>query len=186
MATIGNAQSFRVEGNVPGNLTVSGNATISGSSATVNGNEVRTVGTSGAIVQYKEKEYSTDFTSTSTSFVDAFTGFTFTPTSATNKVRLEFFARYYNSNVNMDTAHQFVRDSTIIWTGATYYANASAATWATSLVYTDTPGTTSQVTYKIQARIITAGAGSGDVRIITTGSNALNPNAYFRAWEIVV
>ena len=166
-------------------ITGTGNGSLNNLALSANTGTIVDTARAGTVVQYAEKEYSTDFTSTSTSFVDAFTGFTFTPTSATNKVRLEFFARYYNNNVNMDTAHQIVRDSTTIWNGATYYASASAATWTSSLVYTDTPGTTSQVTYKIQARIITAGAGSGSVRIITTGSNALNPNAYFRAWEIV-
>jgi hypothetical protein len=43
MSYIGNAQSFRVEGNVPGNLTISGNATVSGTSLTVDGNEALVV-----------------------------------------------------------------------------------------------------------------------------------------------
>lgn len=43
MATIGNAPVFPTESVLPGNLTVTGNATISGSSATVNGNEALVV-----------------------------------------------------------------------------------------------------------------------------------------------
>jgi len=43
MATIGNAPVFPTESVLPGNLQVTGNATISGSSTTVNGNEVLVV-----------------------------------------------------------------------------------------------------------------------------------------------
>ena len=153
------------------------NLSLSGNTATI----VDT-GKAGTVVQYAEKEYTTGYSTSSGTFSDAFTGFTFTPTSTTNKVRLELWGRFYLDAAGMDSQFRFVRDSTNIWTGTHIFAFNSAIANCSSLIYLDTPSTTSQVTYKIQGRVE---SGSGNVRVLTSGDNALNPNVYFRAWEIV-
>ena len=153
------------------------NLSLSGNTATI----VDT-GKAGTVVQYKEQLYTTAFSTTSSSFVDAFTGFTFTPTSSTNKVRLEFFGRFYLNASGMDSQFRFVRDSTDLWTGTHIYGLNSAVANCSTLVYTDTPGTTSQVTYKLQGKRL---GGTGTVYVATTSLYSGNPDAYFRAWEIV-
>ena len=138
----------------------------------------------GTVVQYAEKEYTTAFSTTSSTYVDAFTGFTFTPTSATNKVRIEFFGRFYSDAASTDCSFQIVRDSTNIWTGASLFIGAATNGFAlcSSIIHLDSPATTSQVTYKLQGKRI---SGSGQCRVLASSDNALNPDPYFRAWEIV-
>ena len=159
MAYIGNAPVFPTESVLPGNLTVSGNTTISGSSATVNGNEVRTVGTSGAILQVKSMvRTQSTFTTTSTSFVDV-TDFnlSITPTSSSNKIFCFVDALVRTTggfHQNARSEINLVRDSTVInnkflgqYVGHTYGNNLYIPT---QIIHLDSPATTSSVTYKIQ------------------------------------
>lgn len=185
MATIGNAPVFPTESVLPGNLQVTGNATISGTTNSVgalteNSNAVRTVATSGAILQVAEQQYTSNFATTSSTYVDAYTGFTFTPSSATNKVYVSFIGRLYNDAASTDGGFQIVRDSTAIFSGNNLYCGAVTAGIAviSSIDYLDSPGTTSQVTYKLQGKRT---SGSGQTRVL---ANAAAP-AIFRAWEIV-
>ena len=176
MATIGNAQSFRVEGNVPGNLTVSGNATISGSSTTVNGNEVRTVGTSGAILQVKSSIKTDIFSTTSTSFADVSDlSVAITPSSTSNKV-LVLVTLGANGNTTSSVLFNLVRGSTTLAqpdsganpatinlfnTGTTDVDNAA-------INFLDSPSTTSSTTYKIQMRV---DGGTGYLNRHTSNTN---------------
>jgi len=136
----------------------------------------------GTVVQFKEQEYTALFSTTSSTFVDAYTGFTFTPTSSTNKVYIEFFARFFADASTTDIGFQIVRDSTVVWVGNAFFAGSSTIAINSTLSAVDTPGTTSEVTYKLQGKRT---SGSGNCRVITTGDNVGNPDAYFRAWEIV-
>jgi hypothetical protein len=155
MSYIGNAQSFRVEGNVPGNLTVSGNTTISGSSATVNGDEVRTLGTSGAIVQVVQNTYATQVRSQTNTLVDTGLNATITPTSSSNKI-LVFVQQsgcYKDSNNTHGTIRLY-RGTTFIQMIDNYFAytNSTARSGIGSVCgqFLDSPATTSAITYKTQ------------------------------------
>ena len=153
MSYIGNAQSFRVEGNVPGNLTVSGNATISGSSATVNGNEVRTLGTSGAVVQVVQGTYSTQERTGSNTLIDTGLTATITPTSSSNKI-LVFVQQsgcYKDSN-NTGGTIRLYKGATHLRTFSGNFARSGSTAvnniGTVSGAFLDSPATTSAVTYK--------------------------------------
>lgn len=184
MATIGNAQSFRVEGNVPGNLTVSGNATISGSSATVNGDEVRTLGTSGAILQVVSVNTDTKVTVSTGTFTDTGLSASITPTSSSNKI-LVLVNQQFNVRRSVDSnGHglQLLRGSTTIWEsaknstgGLMNYMNGvgGRSFWGYATIqYLDSPATTSSTTYKTQGRpYLTTSSGLVDYQRDQTDAN---------------
>ena len=163
MATIGNAPVFPTESVLPGNLEVTGNATISGSSATVNGDEVRTLGTSGAIVQVVSSMGSvTDTTSTSANL--SLHTQAITPTSSSNKILV--IASLTSERVSASVAHYYwgnlYRDSTNIlnhFGNAMNFKSDESERSHCAATYLDSPATTSSVTYKIEGDF-SAGGGS--------------------------
>lgn len=166
MATIGNAPVFPTESVLPGNLqvtgnaTVSGNATISGSSATVNGNEVRTVGTSGTILQVKSMLFTgTTFTTTSTTY-QTVTGFnlSITPTSTSNKILVICSATLRMTGGGSDNNG---RGFIALYRGSTEITNRLQGAYGDSItdfntynsttqVFMDSPATTSATTYQVK------------------------------------
>lgn len=163
MATIGNAPVFPTESVLPGNLQVTGNATISGSSATVNGDEVRTLGTSGAIVQVvSSNNPSTVLTGTSTSTDITFHSQTITPTSSSNKI-FAICSCYTERAGGNDGQYAWInlfRDSTEIvqnWGNAMNYRHTNNSRSHATLNYLDSPSTTSQVTYRVSADMSPSG-----------------------------
>ena len=161
MATIGNAPVFPTESVLPGNLevtgnaTVSGNATISGSSATVNGDEVRTLGTSGAIVQVVQGSTSTQVGTTSNTLIDTGLSATITPTSSSNKIMVMVNQQgcYKDSNNTHGTIRLYrgttfisMIDNRFAFTNSSLYINIGSVAG----VVLDSPATTSAVTYKTQ------------------------------------
>jgi len=171
MATIGNAPVFPTESVLPGNLqvtgnaTVSGNATISGSSATVNGNEVRTLGTSGTVVQFVSATGTSSVATTSTTFIDCGISASITPISSSNKIVIQIVTNL-SVNRSSDSAAggiRILRDSTVIHDGPdssgptmSYVAAFGGGVTAISrgnyfsFLVVDSPSTTSSVTYKAQ------------------------------------
>jgi hypothetical protein len=101
------------------------------------------------------------FSTTSTSFVDI-TGFSvsITPTSASNKVLVLANFEVGNVAAGVDPNFRLMKDSTAIFigdtagsrtrgsTGGRAYGDASVA--ANSLIFLDSPATTSSTTYKVQ------------------------------------
>lgn len=155
MATIGNAPVFPTESVLPGNLEVTGNATISGSSATVNGNEVRTVGTSGAIVQVVQNTYATQERTGSNTLIDTGLNATITPTSSSNKI-LVFVQQSgcYKDSTSTKGTIRLYRGTTFIQMIDNNFAfnqgNLANAIGSINGVYLDSPATTSAITYKTQ------------------------------------
>ena len=186
MSYLGNAPVFPTESVLPGNLQVTGNATISGSSATVNGNEVRTVGTSGAILQVVHFSTSTNTATTSSTFTDTALTASITPTSSSNKIMVHVVANAgwsKSSSQSWAGGLRILRDSTVIETPsddngpisfytATFGQTASAGISRSqqSFFAYDSPATTSSVTYKAQ---IASRDGSAQVDLNTAGT----PNA---------
>lgn len=149
MATIGNAPVFPTESVLPGNLQVTG------TSATVNGNEVRTVGTSGAILQVVNATTNTQTSSTSTTYADTGLTASITPSSTSNKVLVLFSqAGCHKSGGNTHGRLKLLRDSTDLYEPDNYYGwtnstlNNGVAT--ISGCYLDSPSSSSSVTYKTQ------------------------------------
>ena len=160
MATIGNAPVFPTESVLPGNLEVTGNATISGSSATVNGDEVRTVGTSGTILQVKSMLFtSSSFTTTSTTY-QTVTGFnlSITPTSSSNKILIIMSATLRMTSGGSDNNG---RGFVALYRGSTEITNRLQGAYGDSItdfntynsttqVFMDSPATTSATTYQVK------------------------------------
>lgn len=166
MATIGNAPVFPTESVLPGNLQVTGNATISGSSATVNGDEVRTLGTSGAIVQVVySKNPTTITTGTSTSTDITFHSQAITPTSSSNKI-LALCSCFTERSGGNDLQYLFVsldRDSTRIltnWGNAMNYKQTNGSRTHASTSILDAPATTNSVTYRVSVNASFSGGTS--------------------------
>jgi len=199
MATIGNAPVFPTQSVLPGNLQVTGNATISGSSATVNGNEVRTVGTSGAILQVVSVASETETTVSSTSYTDIGLSASITPSSSTNKVLVLVSAvgRWTNSSSsNTGGGSRILRDSTAIHTaqqnsGSTpleerfqFNGSTTGLFWTRLNVHVlDSPASTSSLTYKVQAAMHTT-TGSGNVTF-QQNSSISNSTSYITLMELV-
>lgn len=200
MATIGNAPVFPTESVLPGNLQVTGNATISGSSATVNGNEVRTVGTSGAILQVVQGTATTEVTVSTASFTDLGLSASITPTSSSNKILVSavLLINSRRSNVEHGGGFRMLRDSTVIIdppanaTGP--YSIYGVITTSASVTFNqmyiqypmtilDSPATTSSVTYKVQGRPYNT-ATTGQVRINPIGTLG-SPTSFITLMEVV-
>ena len=182
MATIGNAPVFPTESVLPGNLqvtgnaTVSGNATISGSSATVNGNEVRTVGTSGAILQVKSAIKTDTATTTGTSFADiSDLSVSITPSSTSNKI-LMLVTLGAIGNLTNAIIFNLVRGSTSLAQpdggsnpgSINVFPSATSDVDNAALNFLDSPSTTSATTYKVQWRV---DAGTGYLNRHTGNTN---------------
>ena len=161
-------------------ITGTGNGSLNNLALSANTGTIVDTARAGGVIQVAEQKYTTNFATTSSTYVDAYTGFTFTPSSATNKVYVSFIGRLYNDAASTDTGFQIVRDSTVIFSGNNLYCGAVTAGIAitSSIDYLDSPGTTSQVTYKVQGKRT---SGSGQCRVLADS----NAPAIFRAWEIV-
>ena len=160
MATIGNAPVFPTRSVLPGNLEVTG------TSATVNGNEVRTVGTSGAILQIVQASTTTEADIRTTTYTDTGLSASITPTSSSNKILVIINQTFqaYRAAANNGGGVRILRDSTVIYTPMstsagplTHYSgglgNTNQETFTNAVIhYLDSPSTTSSVTYKTQGR----------------------------------
>jgi len=155
MATIGNAPVFPRRSVLPGNLTVTG------TSATVNGNEVRTVGTSGAILQVVQGTTSTEVIVSTTTFTDTTLTASITPSSSSNKILVYVLQEFLSlrGQDGMGMGIRLLRDSTTIWapiensTGPYHwYTDGEELDGYASINFLDSPSTTSSVTYKTQGR----------------------------------
>ena len=198
MATIGNAPVFPTESVLPGNLEVTGNATISGSSATVNGNEVRTVGTSGAIVQVVHFSTTTETSTTSSTYTDTALSASITPTSSSNKIMVHVVANMGWSNGGSGNSWaggvRLVRDSTVIDTPnddngpISFYTGIFGVSGLSTGISRgqqpffafDSPATTSSVTYKAQI----ASRGGAQIQLCVPGNN-LNGTSQIFLMEVV-
>jgi len=132
-----------------------------------------TVG-SGAVVQVKSAVYSTATSNATSTYADTGLTLSITPTSASNKILV--FIQQYQQNDNTAAAWEtaaylrIMRDSTAIYNDnkfawyASVQGNMNYNQRQSTLIYLDSPATTSSVTYKTQQKIyattITAQASS--------------------------
>ena len=118
---------------------------------------------SGSLIQVVQNTYNTTTSITSTSYTDSGLSASITPTSASNKilVTIQLCGRYYTqTNAGRDFFTNIVRDSTQIHfvvssnvqsgTGTDGFAQYPVLS---SLIYLDSPSTTSLTTYKVQAKV---------------------------------
>ena len=185
MATIGNAPVFPTESVLPGNLEVTGNATISGSSATVNGDEVRTVGTSGAILQVVQATTTTQVTVTTQTYTDTTLTASITPSSSSNKILVMIDQQFKSSRgvISHGIGVRILRDSTVIWTPiensngpySWYIDQVAVAYQHIQHSVLDSPSTTSSVTYKTQGRPhLTTNSGQAIFQLSSGTANGMS------------
>ena len=117
---------------------------------------------SGAVVQVKSTTYSTSTSNATTTYADTGLSLSITPTSASNKILV--IVQQYQKNDNTAPAYEtaaylrLMRDSTAIYNDgkfAWYGVVNGAANYRqqnTTLVYLDSPATTSSITYKTQQK----------------------------------
>lgn len=145
--------------------------------------------TRNAVLQVVSSEISTNFTSTSTSFVDV-TGMSLaiTPTSATSKILVSFNVSWYVTRATTTglVAFQILRDSTTVFApwinnGTGTYALGTAVTGGTAITvrditkyeFLDSPNTTNQITYKLQGSTYSS-LNSGSFTVNETSTTGLH------------
>jgi hypothetical protein len=130
----------------------------------------------GKVLQVVQATYSTQGTSTSTSFTDTGLTASITPSNASNKV-LVIIQHNLGLSDGTDRANgkiKLLRDTTDIWGGTSLYPYTRAAAgggalvnyWGFPIVYLDSPSTTSSTTYKTQY----AQSGNGTVYVAANSS----------------
>lgn len=107
----------------------------------------------GKILQVVTGTYSTNFSTTSTTPVDSGLSVTITPTSATSTIAIWHNGNYYmNAGATSSLNLRIVRGATAIKTynSQMYDNNNDLHRGEVSMIYVDSPATTSATTYKIQ------------------------------------
>ena len=128
----------------------------------------------GSIVQLTQAQLNTQFSTTSTSYVD--TGFSgsITPTSSSNKIYIIAGICAYNTAANGVSPITIYRGSTRISDSAAFghaYGYSSSGSHVThhTVTFLDTPNTTSSTEYKIY---ITIGSLGGTMYISVNGTSS--------------
>jgi len=111
-------------------------------------NNATTQASAGVVLQVINSVYNTEFSTTSTSYVDTGITATITPKFSTSKILAIYSVGYRIQDSNIGGL-QLVRGSTNILT-ATRTTQITHASYACA-EYLDSPATTSATTYKIQA-----------------------------------
>jgi hypothetical protein len=121
----------------------------------------------GKVLQVVNFSTTTNFTTTSSSFVDTNLTSSITPSKATSKVLVvASFSSYAQSSANSQATFTIVRgvtnlgDATWGFRGVTATAGNDQHAIST-IIYLDSPATTSSTTYKVQARNQTSGIITG-------------------------
>jgi Na+/phosphate symporter len=145
--------------------------------------------TRNAVLQVVSSEISTNFTSTSTSFVDVTDmSLAITPTSATSKILVSFNVSWYTTRSSTTglIAFQILRDSTVVFApwvnnGTGNFALGASITGATVVTlrninkyeFLDNPNTTNQITYKLQGSLFSS-LNSASFAVNETSTSGLN------------
>jgi len=137
----------------PARLGVGANGTVlTADSAEATGLKWATA-SAGKILQVVTGTYSTNFSTTSTTPVDSGLSVTITPTSATSTIAIWHNGNYYmNAGATSSLNLRIVRGATAIKTynSQMYDNNNDLHRGEISMIYVDSPATTSATTYKIQ------------------------------------
>lgn len=148
----------------------------------------------GNVLQVVQQVFTTEFSTTSTTYVDTGLTASITPSSSSNKIL--FIATISMDILLSTTSNQYAglkvfRDSTVIrasqedGTGPYEFdcTNSSYSTHNINYVILDNPATTSSVTYKIQARSYTTN-NLNSLRLNRAGNVAEQNTGYITLVEI--
>lgn len=150
-------------------VTIGGSGTITGLTAT--GISAEPI-FPGNVIQVVSAVYSTEVTSTSTTYADTGLSASITPSSSSNKI-LVIVNQYGRTSDNSFSSYgfvQLVRGSTMIQeigTGISSNASTTATTacQVATFSYLDSPSTTATTTYKTQFKRINGGAYNINVKM---------------------
>lgn len=104
----------------------------------------------GSVLQVVQSTLATFSTTTSTTYTDTGLSASITPSSSSSKILIISSAGVGSSASAGGSLNRIVRGSTAIFTQGVAYSGAGSVYTGSSLVYLDSPATTSSTTYKIQ------------------------------------
>jgi hypothetical protein len=104
----------------------------------------------GSVLQVVQSTLATFSTTTSTTYTDTGLSASITPSSSSSKILIISSAGVGSSAPAGGSLNRIVRGSTAIFTQGVSYSGAGSVYTGSSLVYLDSPATTSSTTYKIQ------------------------------------
>jgi len=109
-------------------------------------------GSGQTVIQVVSASYSTQVTTSSTSFVTTGLSASITPQSTSSKIVILYNGVYYNGAGNEGIKTQVIRGSTSVWDsslGYSLYAGSTNLVSTTPIIAIDSPATTSSLTYTI-------------------------------------
>ena len=136
-------------------------------------------GSSGGIIQIRQSSLtagnvsSTVWQTTSTSYVDVFSG-TITPTRNDSKIFVQMALAPYAGNTNtLRMAGQILRGSTQVWYSSDvfYRSGGTIKALQSAIAFLDSPATTSTVTYKFQVKITANTSSTGEFNVDSSNYN---------------
>ena len=136
-------------------------------------------GSSGGIIQIRQSSLtagnvsSTVWQTTSTSYVDVFSG-TITPTRNDSKIFVQMALAPYAGNTNtLRMAGQILRGSTQVWYSSDvfYRSGGTIKALQSAIAFLDSPATASAVTYKFQVKITANTSSTGEFNVDSTNYN---------------
>ena len=117
----------------------------------------RVLNTTGSILQVVSAARTSDFTTSSTSFVDMTdVTLSITPSSTSSKIMLFGLIPAVTTVVSAETYVQIVRDSTALFVPAIHGDSVTGYFGSQVVTFLDSPSTVSATTYKIQVRTTTS------------------------------
>ena len=138
----------------------------------------------GAVAQMQFAKRTSDFSTTSNSYVDVSNlTFTLTPTSTSSKILVFAFGRSGSAAGNNEIRWRILRDSTTVNAGRDMYSVSGGGMYSASIfcLGVDQPNSTSSLTYKLQGL---SENGSDAARIVIAGTSEVNQHGYFVGIEI--
>ena len=121
----------------------------------------------GSVIQVVQSLLTTTFSTTSSSFVDTGLSLSITPSSASNKILIQWSIPNAHSVATASNGFNLVRDGSNIAQGTGGSINLTSANdsggsshmGVNALVFLDSPSTTSAITYKVQIKRQAGGTG---------------------------
>ena len=136
-------------------------------------------GSSGGIIQIRRSSLtagnvsSTVWQTTSTSYVDVFSG-TITPTRNDSKIFVQMALAPYAGNTDtLRMAGQVLRGSTQVWYSSDvfYRSGGTIKALQSAIAFLDSPATASAVTYKFQVKITNNTNSTGEFNVDSSNYN---------------
>jgi hypothetical protein len=145
-------------------INASGNVEMTGTLTTASRGIAKASMPAGAVLQVVSTNKTDTFSTSSTSFTDITSlSVSITPSSASNKILIMAYISAQGTPAATVTQHRLVRGATAIAVGdaassrtqasAGLYSSVSDTTQQATIVFLDSPATTSSTTYKCQMRV---------------------------------